>query len=373
LQNEVNKVKENLEKYLNISNNNIKLSEKINKGINSLETNNKMENMLRIMSYITKINKIQKEMNNIFQELMRNVKISFNEEKSTIKCEDYYFNGIPKPHNIEFKDVTNCKLNINWKIDNLNINNFEYKNIKYIVEMRKENKMFQKVYEGNNNNCKIENLKQNKNYEFRIRTKYNDCLGSWTDIQKVKVNDFISESKILLESGKEKELRLKLLEWSGYKKIELIYRGTRDGDLSKNFHEKCDNQGPTITLIKNEKGNIFGGFSSVSWTSLGKWKQAPNSFLFTLTNIYGINPTKFQLKNNNDSNAIFGHSSYGAFFGNGNDLYICNNFFNNNSDIYFPGTYQDSTGKGRSIFTGDSNNSNAYFKIKEIEVFKLYE
>ena len=64
---------------------------------------------------------------------------------------------------------------------------------------------------------------------------------------------------------------------------------------------------------------------------------------------------------------------FGAFFGYGNDLHFKNNFFNNNSNIYFPYTYQDSIGKGRSIFTGDTNNSNAYFKIKEVEVFKLYK
>ena len=165
---------------------------------------------------------------------------------------------------------------------------------------------------------------------------------------------------------------MKLNEWSGYKKIKLIYRGTRDGTLSKNFHEKCDNQGPTITLIKNEKGNIFGGFSSVSWTSYGNWKQAPNSFLFSLTNIYGTNPTKFPLKNNNDSCAIYDHSSYGAWFGNGEDLYVRNDFFNNNAYSNFPYAYEDSIGKGKSIFTGDTNNNNNKFKIKEIEVFKLY-
>jgi len=150
--------------------------------------------------------------------------------------------------------------------------------------MRKENKIFKKVYEGNNNNCKIENLKPLINYEFRIRSKYNDYFGSWTDIHKVKTLEF---SNILLDLKREKELSLKLLEWTGYKKIQLIYRATRDGALSKNFHEKCDNQGPTIALIENEKGNIFGGFSSVSWTNKGGWKQSPNSFLFTLANIYG--------------------------------------------------------------------------------------
>ena len=50
------------------------------------------------------------------------------------------------------------------------------------------------------------------------------------------------------------------------------------------------------------------------------------------------------------------------------------NDFNNNNDSYsrFPSSYEDSIGKDRSIFTGDTNNNNEKIKIKEIEVFKLY-
>ena len=43
--------------------------------------------------------------------------------------------------------------------------------------------------------------------------------------------------------------------------------------------------------------------------------------------------------------------------------------FNSN----FPDAYEDSIGKGNSIFSGDTNNNNKDFKVKEIEVFKLYE
>ena len=100
--------------------------------------------------------------------------------------------------------------------------------------------------------------------------------------------------------------------------------------------------------------------------------QAPNSFLFTLTNIYGTNPTKFQLKNNNDSSAIYNDSSFGAYFGGGNDLYVINNFFNNCSDIYFPYSYQDNIGKGKSIFIGDPNNRNVFLKIKN-NIFIYYK
>ena len=51
--------------------------------------------------------------------------------------------------------------------------------------------------------------------------------------------------------------------------MNLLYRGTRDGMTSFNFHNKCDNKGKTICLFLNDKGNIFGGYASISWTKEG--------------------------------------------------------------------------------------------------------
>ena len=87
----------------------------------------------------------------------------------------------------------------------------------------------------------------------------------------------------------------KIFEWYGYTKMDLIYRGTRDGTTSNIFHNKCDNQGATITLYKNEKGNIFGGYSPISWGIGDKTISNSNFFIFTLTNIYNTEPTKFPL------------------------------------------------------------------------------
>lgn len=75
--------------------------------------------------------------------------------------------------------------------------------------------------------------------------------------------------------------------------MELLYRVSRDGTTADVFHKKCDNKGPIICFYKNNKGNIFGGYSSISWTNSGNEKSAPDSFLFTLTNIHGIKPLKF--------------------------------------------------------------------------------
>lgn len=53
--------------------------------------------------------------------------------------------------------------------------------------------------------------------------------------------------------------------------LELLYRGSRDGFKNKTFHEKCDNKGPTVTVLEtlDNKGarNIVGGYLDKSWNT----------------------------------------------------------------------------------------------------------
>ena len=151
----------------------------------------------------------------------------------------------------------------------------------------------------------------------------------------------------------------------------LIFRGTRDGMNAKSFHNKYDNKGETITLYQNDKGNIFGGYASIPWTSnTGSYFSAPNSFIFTLTNIYNTNPIKFP--NKNDGKEVCHNLNYGPLFGEGCDILISSDFLNGDNYSTFPSSYVDSLGKGKSIFTGDINN-NKNIKFKEVEVFKLFK
>ena len=49
----------------------------------------------------------------------------------------------------------------------------------------------------------------------------------------------------------------------------LLYRASRDGWTASNFHSRCDNKGPTVTVIKS--GNyIFGGYTEQAWQSSSK-------------------------------------------------------------------------------------------------------
>jgi len=365
LQNEVTETKEKLKEYLSFSNKIIKDIERINKGIKSLKKEEK--NMLKILTYISKINKNEKEIKKLNDTCMRNIKIIFDEKENKVKYEEYFFNGIPSPKDIEFKDVEGNSLKINWTIDNKNLLNIDKNKIKFKIEIRKENSNdnFNKIYEGNEMNNLINNLDSNTNYEIRICSVYNDINSIWSEIKKVKTNEYIS--LILGESKRYDEFIRKIFEWSGYNNMKLLYRGTRDGMDANYFHNKCNNQGPTISLFKNDKGFIFGGYASTDWTSYGDYKSAPDSFIFSLTNIHGTEPTKFP--NSDSSYSIYDNSVYGPTFGYGCDIRI----YKNSSYSNFPTSYKDILGKGKSIFTGDLNNNNTSFKLKEIEVFKIFK
>ena len=326
--------------------------------------------MIKTISYISTINKNKKEMNNFFPELIKSLNINYDEEKNNIKFDEYYFNGIQIPKDIEFKNISSFDFKVFWKIDDINIDNIDNNKINYKVEINKNGRFIQ-VYEGNQNNCLIENLNKNTEYEIRICSTYNDLIGFQSKVEKVKTKDL--DSNILNETDKIDLYLKKIYEWCGYNHMELIYRGSRDGSTAKDFHNKCDNQAPTLCLYKNSKGNIFGGFTTIPWSSTEGDTHFPDkdSFIFTLTNIYNIEPTKFP--NQDIKNGVRHNKNEGATFGSGPDIAVYSDFKKRQSVSNFPVTFKDVLGKGRTIFSGDKNNFNSNFFLEEIEIFKLYK
>ena len=92
--------------------------------------------MIKELTYITKINKT--EYNYIFNELISNKKISFEERKKRkVQYKKYYFNGIQIPKEIKFNVISSNSFKLEWKIDNLD--KFDKNKIKYKVELRELN------------------------------------------------------------------------------------------------------------------------------------------------------------------------------------------------------------------------------------------
>ncbi len=106
-------------------------------------------------------------------------------------------------------------------------------------------------------------------------------------------------------------------------KFELIYQASKDGWGIEAFHQTCDNRGPTLTIFKSSKGNVFAGYTSVPWTSnnSGEWQTDREAFLISIDSrelVYHVDdPTK----------AVYHDSNWGPNFG-GEDLGLNNDPMN---------------------------------------------
>ncbi len=156
--------------------------------------------------------------------------------------------------------------------------------------------------------------------------------------------------------------------WFPGKEFNLLYRASRDGFVASSFHQKGDGKANTVTVVKDSNGYLFGGYTPLVWKSTGGYKRddSMSSFLFTLTNPHAIPPTKYRHMKHPEK-AIYCDPSFGPFFGSSNDFCIVNNAnANNSSKTNFPSSYEDTTGKATTTFTGALN-----FTATEIEVFQV--
>jgi hypothetical protein len=152
---------------------------------------------------------------------------------------------------------------------------------------------------------------------------------------------------------------------------KLAWKGSRDGFSAKQFHQLCDSKGESVTVIKSTSGHLFGGYSSISWESPtnGETKNAPNSFIYTLSNPHGIAPSKFPLRFpqavriTKKHGPIFGARPY-LGVGIWCDIIIRDNCNTAENSIFFPSSYLDTTTKGDKLFTGAKT-----FQVADIEVF----
>ena len=67
--------------------------------------------------------------------------------------------------------------------------------------------------------------------------------------------------------------------------MSLLFRGSENAFDPAVFHEKCDDQGPTLTIIKSGKGKVFGGYTDIPWGIIegGNFAEGDNNtFVFSL-------------------------------------------------------------------------------------------
>ncbi len=146
------------------------------------------------------------------------------------------------------------------------------------------------------------------------------------------------------------------------KQLKKLYQATIDGDGPINFHLKCDNIPNTLTLIKSEGGNRFGGFTAQTWeSSNSKFKGDKYAFLFSLDK-------KKIYRYKNDGYAILCGINYGPIFGR-QDISVCGNSIQEKKLIIRSNSNSSYINNGEKFRF--SENENSSMCAAEYEVFQV--
>ncbi|CAB4415506.1 unnamed protein product [Rhizophagus irregularis] len=162
-----------------------------------------------------------------------------------------------------------------------------------------------------------------------ITTQHAELISKWID--RLKITDEIETAY----------------------KFQLLFRGSHHRFAGKNFHEICDNQSRTITIIKLEGSTeILGGYNPIEWKSDDSFGVTKDSFVFSFKNSYDIEShilsrvknERFAIRNYHNSGPSFGYSlALTDGFG------FCSN----------------------CVYEKQIRKSTDYFCVKEYEVFQI--
>jgi hypothetical protein len=145
--------------------------------------------------------------------------------------------------------------------------------------------------------------------------------------------------------------------------FNLMLRGSRDGFTPIKFHEICDNQSNTVTIIKVKNSNeILGGYNPTIWELNYNYSTA-NSFIFSFKN---DNDNSDNIGNYilsyaiDEYSAIFNNPNNGPSFGS-NDLILRGEDFN---------SYKTSYCKQKS-YEKSIREIGGKFSVEEYEIFQI--
>ncbi|XP_034306975.2 interferon-induced protein 44-like isoform X2 [Magallana gigas] len=167
--------------------------------------------------------------------------------------------------------------------------------------------------------------------------------------------------------------RDQLVTWIGKTcHFRLLYKISRDGCSARTFHQKCEGQGATVTVLYNTNNTIYGGYLSQSWNSNNVFISDPNAFLFRLQYNGSSSPLKFPVSS--AAYAGYGHINYGPVFGDGHDILTFSGTGNSSGGYFSLNGSVSSIGSSYSL-NGQSSNSitNNNLQVTDLEVYQVLD
>ncbi|KAL3875162.1 hypothetical protein ACJMK2_038090, partial [Sinanodonta woodiana] len=167
-----------------------------------------------------------------------------------------------------------------------------------------------------------------------------------------------------------KEEKKQLQEWigKGSKTFELLFSISKDGCDSDTFHTLCNNKGPTVTVLYNTNDSVFGGYTSIAWTSRNRYYEDTSAFLFQLR--FSGNPKANKFHHRNSKQSVYDGKSYGPYFGAGPDLLTFKKIVTSKDGCFFLNGKMKSSTYNMSV-CGTEKINNDHMHVKELEVYQV--
>ncbi|KAJ5066095.1 pep-cterm sorting domain-containing protein [Anaeramoeba ignava] len=163
----------------------------------------------------------------------------------------------------------------------------------------------------------------------KLESKLKEFLQKHQEEEQLHI--FKPRIRFKSEIIQEKEHLILIREWINdedfFSKMKKGFSAKKDGFSAKSFHDKCDNQGKTLFIIKTKDNFIFGGFTQVGWIS-GRGISHMNdshSFLFSIKNPTNDEPQKFPIKEGCENIAVWYNPERGPAFGGYCDICLDEN------------------------------------------------
>ena len=273
-------------------------------------------------------------------ECLEEINLGINTGKSYLVDENNYINIFVPLNNIKFNEIM-FKVDLKEKNEKINaIKNEEIIELKNVIKEQNKEIIYLKD-KVNQLEILVNDLLTFKKeitgkISFKIKSKIIDTY-TYIFLLKNWINTINNDSSKII-------------------KTKLLYKLSKDGDSIDTFHQKCDNNSPTLLLVETANGRKFGGYTTCVWCVNKGGKKDGKTFLFSF-NEKKMYKKRKECENERD---IYCRKDAGPIFG-GNDLYF----------------YQ-TLKKGYSLspyYFLDKNdlakNNNDDFDIKEIEIFKV--
>ena len=271
LQNQVTKFKEKLEIYLSEIISQIAINEKINKGIQKFDKEEK--NIIKIMSYISKINKNKKNINLLLKKEIKSINFSYITEKSDINYKEIYVNG-----GLILKKIYNGCLEVNYGncqgriLFDTTSNKVYYIGGSYYYYT-------DEIYVYNNyDDLKLKKLESKINISTKISSCYSVihkgyfyCFESKNKSTNNLIKYDLNQNKLIIQKNILEDAILDNCQnnWGGYNDIILI---SDDNKLYAIYATNNNNKRISIALIDENNLNVIKIWNTYS---LEKGKCGP--------------------------------------------------------------------------------------------------